>query len=354
MECCGYWDKEKNVLVFEMRDDVNLRGGGVKHRLYAFYIFHNGKRIITRWYEASREVKVKLSDEGLYYATGFIKENDSEPEIITSPPIQILQKREPFEVPAASVSIFGSCVSRDMLESDPARNLTLDLYFARSSIISAVSDKVALDYEKINLQSSFQKRQIYYDFNKSAMNMLQDKRSDYLMIDLVDERFPLIKIAGGYVTRSGTLLESGIISESEPIIEKEEYVDVHGEHSYRVEGVDVREYLDKFCDRILRIYNPEKIILHVVRGAEFYYDENREVQKFEPNIAGYFKKLNKMWSFMYEYLSTKMAGCMYIDISSGFLADEKHVWGLSPIHFQKEYYERVLEEISRKVCDFKF
>ena len=322
---------------------------GIKHRLYAFYIFHNGTRIVTRWYETSREVKVNLSGEGLYYAAGFIKENGGEPEIITSLPIQVLQKREPFEVPAASLSIFGSYVSRDLLECEAACNLMLNLYFARSSIISAVSDKVTLDYEEINLQSNFQRRQVYYDFNKSAINMLQDKRSDYLMIDLVDERFPLIKVSGSYVTRSGTLLESSIISENEPIIEKEEYVDIHGEHSYRVEGVDVREYLDRFCDRILRIYKPEKIILHVVRGAEFYYDENREVQRFEPNIAGYFKKLNKMWSFMYEYLSIKMAGCMCIDISSGFLADEKHVWGLSPIHFQEEYYERVLARIAKKI-----
>ncbi len=48
---------------------------------------------------------------------------------------------------------------------------------------------------------------------------------------------------------------------------------------------------------------------------------------------------------MYEYLFIKMDGCMCIDISSGFLADEKHVWGLSLIHFQEESYERVLEEI---------
>lgn len=349
MECYGNWNKQENILLFEIRDDASV-GRAEKHRLYAFYVFHNGKRIITRWYEKSREIEVKILGDGLYYAAGFVKENDSEPEIMTSLPIQILQKREPFEVPAASVSIFGSCVSRDMLEYEAACDLTLDLYFARSSIISAVSDKVALDYEKINLQSNFKKRQIYYDFNKYAINMFRDKTSDYLIIDLVDERFPLIKVSGSYVTRSGALLESGIISESEPIIEKEEYVDVHGEHSYRVEGIDVREYLDKFCDRILKIYKPEKIILHVVRGAEFYYDEHKEIQKFEPNIAGYFKRLNKMWNFMYEYLSTKMAGCMCIDVSAAYLADEAHVWGLSPIHFQKEYYERVLEEISRKGC----
>lgn len=27
MECCGYWNKEENILVFEIRDDANICEG---------------------------------------------------------------------------------------------------------------------------------------------------------------------------------------------------------------------------------------------------------------------------------------------------------------------------------------
>lgn len=164
-----------------------LNGGG-QNRLYAFYVFHNGKRILTRWYETSRKVTVALSGDGLYYAAGFIKEENCEPRIITSLPVQILQERKSFVLPQVSVSIFGSCVSRDLLEYNPACDLRLDSYFARQSIVSAVSDIVPIDSNEINIESNFQKRQIIYDFNKSAMGLMKDKVSDYLIIDLADEK----------------------------------------------------------------------------------------------------------------------------------------------------------------------
>ncbi len=348
MECIGYLE-ENNTLRFVINDECHvIRGGGI---LYAFYIFHNGTRIITRWYEAAKEIRIHIIGEGLYYAVGFIKKNDSEPAIITSLPVQVLQDRQKFELPTISVSIFGSCVSRDLMECAVAQSLTLDQYFARQSMISSVSVKVPVESEDIHLDSAFQKRQVYYDFNKSFMDMLQIKVSDYLIIDLVDERFPLVKYLGSYVTRSGALLQSGIIGENVIGIEKEEYVDASGKLSYKIEGIDVRIYIDRFCDKILGVYKPEKIILHVVKGAEFYRDLNMNIKRFEPNTAGYFKRLNKMWSFMYEYLGNKFKGCIYIDISMGYLADEGHVWGLSPIHFQKEYYEEVWWQIASNIRD---
>ncbi len=351
-ECVGFWKKKEDMIVFEIRDcdehNSVLFGGG-EERLYAFYVFHNGKRILTRWYEASPKAAVTVSGEGLYYATGFIKDKNCEPRIITSSPVQILQEREPFVLPQVSVSIFGSCVSRDLFEYNPASNLKLDLYFARQSIVSAVSDQIPFDDNEIFLESNFQKKQIIYDFNKSAIGMLKDKASDYLIIDLVDERFPLIKIAGSYATRSEALVRSGLIDKSETVIEKEEYADACGNTSYRVDDKDIREYLDIFCNEILHIFEPERIILHIVKGAEFYYDKDLVIRRFEPNTAGYFRKLNRMWQFMYEYLCERLSGCICIDVSPRYLADEKHVWGLSPIHFQKEYYENVLREINKAI-----
>lgn len=329
------------------REYQTFLGGG---KTYAFYVFYNGQRIITRWYEPSKTVEVKSLGAGLYYAVGFIKENDEKPAVIESSPVHIIERKENVELPSILVSIFGSCVSRDLLEYDAARNVKLDLYFARQSIVSAVSAEVPINFEEINLQSNFQKRQIFFDFNKTAFQKLQESMSDYLFLDLVDERFSLVKIRNSYVTGSATLFESGVVAEGAPTVDKEEYVDEYGNNSYRVEGIDIRVYMDRFCDRILERYKSEKIILHVVRGAEYYYDANGNIQKFEPNTAGYFKRLNRMWSFMYDYLYQKLNGCIHVDISSGYLADEKHVWGLSPIHFQREYYERVLEEINRLIC----
>lgn len=346
MECRGHLEEGKNKLIFEI---AVHNGEAAESFEYAFYIYCNGKRIITRWYEKVREIALSNMQAGVYYAVGFIRKFEKEPEIITSLPVQILPERTIIELPALSVSIFGSCVSRDILEYEAACKVKLDMYFAKQSVISAVSPAIPLSYEDIHLQSNFQRKQVYYDFSKRALNMLQEHISDYLFIDLVDERFSLVKLAGSYVTRSKSLMESGLIDESSGIVEKEEYVDETGNYSYRVDGVDVRKYFDKFCENILQIYEADKIILHVVKGAEFYYDKEGKLKQFEANTIGHFKRLNRMWAFMYDYLHQRLSGCNCIDISEGYFADERHVWGLSPIHFQKEYYENVLQEMNRIV-----
>lgn len=58
--------------------------------------------------------------------------------------------------------------------------------------------------------------------------MLQEKMSDFLFFDLVDERFSLIKIGNSYVTRSVSLLENRVVAEGVRTVDKDEYVDGHG------------------------------------------------------------------------------------------------------------------------------
>jgi len=269
-----------------------------------------------------------------------------EPNILTSEPIQFLKSRKPFALPSISINIFGSCVSRDLLEYDAAKKVILNYYFARQSIISTVSPRIPVVYDTINLCSNFQKRQLFWDLNKSFIDLLEKNVSDYLIIDLVDERFPIVKLGGSYVTRSNALLESGIVKKEDAFFTKDEYIDEYGNKSYQVEGTDIKRYMDRFCEQVLMLYRPENIIFHVVKGAEFYYDERRFIQRFEPNVISNFRKLNRMWSYMYDYMYKNMVGCSFIDISERYMADCKHIWGLSPIHFQKEYYEDVLREIN--------
>ena len=91
------------------------------------------------------------------------------------------------------VSIFGSCVTRDALEYDYRHYLKLNSYICRQSMVSSVSAPVICSIEDINLQSKFQRRQVYNDLVKNMYDMLNNDSSRYLIIDLIDERFRLIK-----------------------------------------------------------------------------------------------------------------------------------------------------------------
>lgn len=48
---------------------------------------------------------------------------------------------------------------------------------------------------------------------------------------------------------------------------------------------------------------------------------------------------------MMKDIQQRIPRCHVIDVSAGYMADEAHQWGLSPIHFQKEYYQEVMFRI---------
>lgn len=46
---------------------------------------------------------------------------------------------------------------------------------------------------------------------------------------------------------------------------------------------------------------------------------------------------------MYQYIQTELKCPNVIDECLDYKADENHKWGLAPMHYQKEYYEEIVE-----------
>jgi hypothetical protein len=95
-------------------------------------------------------------------------------------------------------AIFGSCVSRDVFDITGHNDL-LKHYYARCSVVSAVSDPVAVSGSDIGLNSDFQRRMLISDFQKSFAKGSWKTDTDCLIIDFIDERFGLLRsrVGGG-------------------------------------------------------------------------------------------------------------------------------------------------------------
>lgn len=186
--------------------------------LYAFYLKKGKERIATQWYTAKSKVIFHVNSAGIYSVVCFLK-IDEEKLIIETDPfyIESVSKDIPFaEVKIFNdqkipISIYGSCVTRDILEFETKKRLDLRSYFARQSIVSAVSSPVKCKLEEINLASSFQKKQVYYDLSKTCFQELSHDGSDFLIIDLIDERFSLLEYQNSIITKSTYLVESKYI-----------------------------------------------------------------------------------------------------------------------------------------------
>ena len=247
------------------------------------------------------------------------------------------------------IDIFGSCVSRDVLEYQSTKDLEVNNYIARQSLISAVSKPVRIDEEELNIESPFQKRMVLHDFRKDAFRILRENKGDYLMIDLIDERFPLACIDNSYVTYSNELSLSGYIQTPHIIsCTRKQYTGllklIFRKEKWFIEQNNLDEFIKMFCDNIIDIYGESIIIHHVYLQNQFINNQN-QLRYFDDNSIGYNNRVNGYYKYLYQKLKEWIPHAYNIALSDKYFADEKHKWGLAPMHFEIHYYEKVIEKM---------
>ena len=117
-----------------------------------------------------------------------------------------------------------------------------------------------------------------------------------------------------------------------------------------VGNINMDNIITEFGRRLLEMYNPEQIIIHEVYLSDQYMDHEKQVRLFPANHLKNNQKLNEQYEYMYHMLENFISDARVINCSREYIADASHKWGLSPMHFQREYYEQVLEEIYRIIA----
>lgn len=238
------------------------------------------------------------------------------------------------------ISIFGSCVSRDLLAFSDSSCVELINYIARQSVISAVCEPVELDTALLTLSSAFQNRMVAGDFKKNAFDLLSSRASDYLIIDLIDERFPLKIIGNSYITRSNEFrLSAGQAYESCPESEKQ----LAG-NSLIINSENAEKYIGLFCRRIRASFREDRIILHRALMADYYTDESGNIRAFPKAVLEDNSRLNRILNAMYDLLQKNLPGINVLNIPAP-TASQSHKWGLAPMHYSDSYYASVMEMV---------
>lgn len=325
---------------------------------FAFYLMCGSERTATIWYQEKNQGAFQLKKSGLYHVICFVQQNGER----AGRPYESGRVLR-FEVEPAQVcfnqthkvllSIFGSCVSRDVLEckSNQERTIQLKTYVARQSIVSAVSEPLSCDEQRIQLQSAFQRRMVLCDFRKTSFSLFAEDGSQYILIDLIDERFDLMKIGKALITLSNEAEASGVTKdyakESRLGLRSARMKKKRLRSHYYVGTRRLEEYIRHFADRLKKIYAEERIILHRVKMQDYYVDLGGNVCKFPLNHLYNNARVNKLLGYMYDYLEDCLPNAHVIDFCDVYYADQNHKWGLSPMHYQAEYYERVYQEIMK-------
>jgi hypothetical protein len=236
------------------------------------------------------------------------------------------------------IAIFGSCVTRDLFE-DAALRPTLAHYASRSSVISVVADPVPLEDKEVPLDSAYQRRAVVADFNKTFFPDLAALRPDWVVVDLVDERFNVLRTDGSFVTESSAFSSAGLSDSGRfdftPVRRLTGEADV-------LFGAAAKT----FVNRLTEIVPPERVILH--RGMWLTrFRRGETIEEFpEPRLT-YARHNNNSLVRQYDVLEERLGGSA---LSLGpeparHVADYNHKWALEPFHYEDAYNKAAVQTI---------
>jgi hypothetical protein len=235
-----------------------------------------------------------------------------------------------------NIAILGSCVTRDAFNFDN-KSFDIKAYFARTSIISLTSTSLDIDESKITLSSPFQIKCIIHDLKKDFFKIIENKAINYVIIDLIDERFNLLKINESIITKSNELQSSNLLNHLDfKEIKRDENLDYLWKESAKA-----------FFNRLTEIIPPSNIIIHKALWKSKYYDQNGKIEEFTKQL-GEINQQNSILCSYYQYIEEHFTDFNIIDMTQeNLLCTVNHRWGLSPYHYEEKYYNVFLDKLNK-------
>jgi hypothetical protein len=242
-----------------------------------------------------------------------------------------------------SISIIGSCVTRDAFEY--IKNVAkIDTYIARSSIISLVSEKpefeIPQEYFEIEGLGNFERRMIEYDINKTGLEKLLKSETEYLFFDFIDERFDLYFKNKNYITKSNYLNKSKI---TDAFLSEYELIPRKRENTHNL----WKESLLKLKDIFEKNNKNFKIILNEAKWAEkFLNPETKEIKGFNAEELKTVARYNSFLQQYQNYFKMVFPNCLIIKADENLCyAHPNNKWGVDYFHFSEDYYKNLGKKI---------
>ncbi|WP_269477113.1 DUF6270 domain-containing protein [Hominibacterium faecale] len=245
------------------------------------------------------------------------------------------------------INIFGSSVSRDIFRFDRKNEYEVPVYIARSSLLSNLQmNSWEIEDDQLLLDSKIQKETVIRDLNKHVYADVASGEPDYLMIDFIDERFRIAKLNDKYATYSNELVNSQLLEgRGFELLDKVPKTVGWG---YTFEGKDIEPYIKSFAHELKSRYKEEQIIIHEAYMRDTYISKDGKLKKFPQHICNDVKQKNRMLRYMYKMLYDYIPGANVMNLFNEreFLINEKHLWGLTPMHYEDDYYYEALNRLN--------
>lgn len=242
-------------------------------------------------------------------------------------------------------NILGCCPTADALYKLSQKDEYKVLQYIWNNPISMFSSrpKNPIDASALsNYQlSNFHQRTLICDYNKETLNYIFDKKTDYIVIDILNCRLKLLENNGHTVSFTNRFFRS-----SQDNFKK----DLGIENYNLIEPSEVsddiwKKTMDKLCNELLKHYSHNQIILNEFYGVDHYLSADKRIlNDFQSNREGkdWYNPLSKKLNDM---IKDNLSGIHIIQFPENVLSIAGHPWGLTPLHYMDTYLEYVNKAI---------
>jgi len=240
------------------------------------------------------------------------------------------------------VSIFGSCITRDLFHLFP-RDAEVASYHARSSLISLMAPPLDVADFGGPWESNFARKVVTADFRKTFFDDLAQAAPDVLILDLMSERFDLLHARETYVTRSWELLRSGLDQRCGYRFELRSRATEAMHEAWRDAS---RAFAAVLQERFASL----PVILHKAYWTPRYREGSR-VRLFPVEWRGAIALRNEMLESCHAQLEQLLPDLRTVEPDSRYVGDLSHRWGAGSSHYEPGYYADVRAQLHEAFPD---
>lgn len=237
-----------------------------------------------------------------------------------------------------SIGIHGSCVSVDLFlyGNDYEKKIIDKLALRDTTIFSLNNERPRYSLDGLKHDSNLHTMWINTLWDGKKTSFMKENAGEYLLLDLVDERFNLF-ICDGVCFCKHFFFQSNI-QELVP----ENAIQIFDQSQW--DDNEQEQRIKEFCEQIAKIYEPSHVIIN-----EFYllnsWTDGDKISKFEGNAKKKVEKSDRYFKRWYELLKKYLPGCKTIRFKKQYLAYDKNPRGLSPTHPTMDYYSDTYKQI---------
>jgi Family of unknown function (DUF6270) len=234
--------------------------------------------------------------------------------------------------PKTRVLIYGSCVSRDPVEAflSTGQDFEIAAYISKTSLISQFMAPQPASLVAPE-GSDFAARMIKHDMRKDASHRILTRDYDYLLIDLIDERLPLLAVDGSILTGSRFLYNA-----FPELNTHKRAIDLYSDDGRQLFATALRKLLAALKESG---FPQDRVILHRAWWARTVQEAGQVRPLGATDLADAHRN-NTLLAEAYRIIKAELPGCRTIEVDKARLvADAAHKWGAAPFHYIDAYHD---------------